>query len=159
MIFRRAQPAEAERLSRIAQAAKAHWPYPPDQLAAWRNELTLSARGIADRPTHVVEVAGEVVGFYQLLPAPNDWLLEHFWLLPRAMGRGLGRALLRQALEVARAGGAVGLAIDSDPYAEGFYRDCGAEPAGSLPAPIPGEPDRVRPQLRLAASNPSPASS
>jgi hypothetical protein len=37
--------------------------------------------------------------------------------------------------------------IDSDPNAEPFYLACGAERTGAIPAPIAGQPARVRPQL------------
>jgi hypothetical protein len=47
------------------------------------------------------------------------------------------------------AGGASGLLIDADPNAELFYIACGATRFGEIPAPITGQPDRVRPQLEL----------
>ena len=37
--------------------------------------------------------------------------------------------------------------VDADPNAESFYLACGANRCGEVPAPIPGEPGRVRPQL------------
>jgi len=37
--------------------------------------------------------------------------------------------------------------VDADPNAESFYLACGADRCGEVPAPIRGEPGRVRPQL------------
>lgn len=37
--------------------------------------------------------------------------------------------------------------VDADPNAESFYLESGAVRRGVVPAPIPGEPERVRPQL------------
>jgi predicted N-acetyltransferase YhbS len=66
------------------------------------------------------------------------------------LGQGVGRALLAQALGHARAAGHAALHIDADPHAEAFYRRCGAMRIGATAAPIDGQPQRVRPQLRLS---------
>ena len=42
------------------------------------------------------------------------------------------------------------LHIDADPHAERFYLACGALRVGAVPAPLEGEPQRVRPQMALA---------
>ena len=72
---------------------------PDEQLAA-----------ILDDPANSVHVLmhhGEPAGFYELdrrnRPVVN---LSYFGLLPHALGRGMGRALLRHAVEAAWAGGA-----------------------------------------------------
>jgi GNAT superfamily N-acetyltransferase len=56
---------------------------------------------------HVLMHQGEPAGFYELdrrnRPAVN---LSYFGLLPHALGRGMGRALLRHAVDTAWAGGA-----------------------------------------------------
>ena len=77
-------------------------------------------------------------------------MLEHFWVLPGQMGKGVGRALLVYARGLAAAGGANRISIDADPYAERFYRACGANTVDIKAAPIPGMPQRVRPQMLLA---------
>jgi ribosomal protein S18 acetylase RimI-like enzyme len=92
-------------------------------------------------------VDGRRAGFYTLAPAPRDWELDNLWVDPRCMAQGIGRTLLRHALQAARAGGAMRVHVDSDPNAEPFYLACGAVRTGSVPAPIPGDPGRVRPQL------------
>jgi len=67
--------------------------------------------------------------------------------LPQFMDRGIGRALVAHALETALRGGASSVTVDADPNAESFYLTCGAERCGEVPAPIPEQPERVRPQL------------
>ena len=57
--------------------------------------------------------------------------LLHLWVLPEAMGRGVGRSLFRHALERARILGFRELEIESDPNAEGFYRRIGAHRVGT----------------------------
>jgi predicted N-acetyltransferase YhbS len=65
------------------------------------------------------------------------------------MGKGVGKALLQHMLSHARSSGQELLAIDSDPFAKGFYLALGGYEIGQVHAPIPGIPDRVRPQLLI----------
>ena len=63
---------------------------------------------------HVLMHDGEPAGFYELdrrnRPVVN---LSYFGLLPHAIGRGLGRALLRHALEAAWAGGTRAVTVNT----------------------------------------------
>ena len=45
---------------------------------------------------------------------PRNWRVEHFWVLPAAMGRGIGRAMLKYAVGIAAQGGTIALEIDAD---------------------------------------------
>jgi GNAT superfamily N-acetyltransferase len=150
MLIRRAVEHEASALSAIAMAAKAYWPYTPSQLKAWRDDLTVSAELIASSPTYIAELEGEIGGFYSLVNESETWSLEHLWVAPSHMRRGLGRALLSHAMDVAARNGAASIAIDADPYAEAFYIACGARRVGVIAAPVEGDPARQRPQLLLA---------
>ncbi len=147
--IRRARVDEAVELSAIAVASKATWCYPAAALAGWHDQLTVTTDTIAGCPAYVIEEDLRVRGFYVLLPALPHWELDHFWVAPAAMRRGVGRALLAHAAGVVARGGATGLAIDADPHAEAFYLACGAQRVGAVAAPIPGFPDRTRPQLLL----------
>jgi GNAT superfamily N-acetyltransferase len=154
---RRAREADSTELTAVAHEAKSHWGYAPEQIVAWRDDLTVSAASIARWPTFVAELDGRIAGFTQLSEAGGEIELEHMWVRPAAMGRGAGRALLDRATAHARAAGRATLHIDADPNAEAFYVACGAVRVGVLPAPIRGEPGRVRPQLTLATGDPGGA--
>lgn len=140
---------EAGALTALAFAAKAHWGYPAETMEAWRDDLRITPEMLA-RPHGIACADGRVAGFYTLVPAPGDWELDNLWVDPRCMAQGIGRALVRHALAAARAGGAARIRIDSDPNAEPFYLACGAVRHGTVAAPIPGDPSRVRPQLVFA---------
>jgi ribosomal protein S18 acetylase RimI-like enzyme len=149
--IRPAQGREAEALTAIALDAKAYWGYPADTIESWKHELTVLTQTITSRPTFVAVLGDEIVGFYSLSPSHHSWELDHLWVLPRFMDRGIGRALVAHALETAARGGASSVTVDADPNAESFYLACGADRCGEVPAPIPGEPGRVRPQLAFRA--------
>ena len=97
-------------------------------------------------------VEDEIAGFCSLVPSNPSRELDHLWVLPQFMDRGIGRALVAHALETALRGGASSVTVDADPNAESFYRACGADRCGEVPAPIPGQPKRVRPQLAFRAT-------
>ena len=147
MNIRPAQGHEAEALSALALKAKASWGYAADTIELWKQDLSISTDAITSRPTFVAAVGDEIVGFYSLLPSNHSWKLDHLWVLPQFMDRGIGRALVAHALETAARGGACSVTVDADPNAESFYLACGADRCGEVPAPIPGQPKRVRPQL------------
>ncbi len=146
--IRRALPSEARLLCDLALEAKRYWGYSGDQMEDWRETLRLSGENIeATNPTFVAGIGEEVAGFYSLVPGTAAWELDHLWVRPRFMRAGIGRALFEHALATAHARGALLVTIDADPNAESFYLACGAERVGAIPAPIAGQPARVRPQL------------
>lgn len=158
MKLRAARDEETELLSALAFESKAHWGYSAAQLEAWRHNLALSRHLVDSGLTWLAEAEEGVLGFFALEKVLPNWSLEHLWVRPGCMGRGVGRAMLVRALELARQGAASGIAIDADPYAEAFYLACGAIRVGAQAAPIDGAPLRVRPQLllRLSPSLPLP---
>jgi GNAT superfamily N-acetyltransferase len=151
--IRAARVDEAAALTSLAFASKAHWGYAGEVLSGWRKDLEISAAGIAAKPTFVAMLDGTIAGCYALSPADAVWKLDYLWVHPQHMGRGVGRALMAHAAAIAARGGASSIAIDADPNAEAFYLACGAARKSVLPAPISGEPDRVRPQLTLAIAD------
>ncbi|HEX7518237.1 MAG TPA: GNAT family N-acetyltransferase [Chthoniobacterales bacterium] len=125
-----AKPHDADVLTEIAYAAKRHWGYPERWIESWRDTLTIRAEFIAANVTYCAMEDARTVGFYLLTNGSGGLHLDHLWITPRAMGRGIGRALFEHALEQARRLGHRTLKIESDPNAEGFYARMGARRVG-----------------------------
>jgi len=126
----RAKPDDAAVLTDIAFAAKRHWGYPEKWIESWRDLLTIRPEFIANHETYAAILDGRTVGFYAL-GRKNDRLdLLHMWVLPNAMGRGVGRSLFVHGVERARELGCRELEIEADPNAEGFYQHMGARRVG-----------------------------
>jgi ribosomal protein S18 acetylase RimI-like enzyme len=149
MNIRRARESEATALSALAFDSKQYWGYSPQDVERWLPGLIVSSNDIASKPTFVAEIENEVAGFYLLTPKPQAWELDHLWVMPKFMRRGIGRALLAHAANSARLMGISSIVIDSDPNAEPFYVACGATRQGVVAAPSAGNPGRFRPQLEL----------
>lgn len=153
MNIRPAAESEAEVLSDLVMRAKSHWGYSAEALEGWRPELAVSPTNVRAGPAFVAVVGAEVVGFYSLRTSRTTWELDNLWVLPKFMHQGIGRALLAHALATAARGGATEVTVDADPNAESFYLECGAIRRGDVAAPIPGQPNRVRPQLAFVQPN------
>jgi GNAT superfamily N-acetyltransferase len=126
----RANPDHATVLTNIAFAAKRHWGYPEKSIESWRDVLTVRQEFIASHETYIAILDGLAVGFYALGRNDDRMDLVHMWVLPGAMGRGVGRSLFIHGLERMRELGCRHLEIESDPNAEGFYQHMGARRVG-----------------------------
>jgi GNAT superfamily N-acetyltransferase len=126
----RAKPEDADALTEIAHAAKRHWGYPERWIQSWRDILTMRPEFIAANVTYAAIEDNRAVGFYLLTTESDGLHLDHLWILPHAMGRGIGRALFEHAVEQTRRLGHRTLKIEADPNAEGFYACMGARRVG-----------------------------
>ncbi len=127
----RAKPDDAAVLTDIAFAAKRHWGYPEKWIESWRDLLSVGPEFIANHETYAAIIDGRVVGFYALVHKDDKLELVHMWVLPVAMGRGIGRSLFMHVLDRMRRLVCRELEIESDPNAEGFYRHMGARRIGA----------------------------
>ena len=135
----RAQPEDAEALTKIAYAAKRHWGYPERWIESWRDTLTIRAEFIAANVAWCAIEDSRAVGFYVLTNESDGLHLDHLWIAPAAMGHGIGRALFEHAVEQTRELGHRTLKIEADPHAEGFYARMGARRVGEADTEIEGQ--------------------
>lgn len=147
--IRRATANDVDAMTALSLLSKAHWGYSQGQMDAWQGELRVSDSDISEAESHLAIVEQTLAGFYVLRPAGKARCLQHFWVAPAYMGRGVGRALLEHAIGVAAGHNAKFIEIDSDPNAEAFYLAFGAVRTGEVAAAIAGDLSRVRPQLQL----------
>jgi len=147
-MFRAARADECEWLSELAFRSKAVWGYPPDFMQRCRSELTINADSLADGVVEVMDVDGEIVGFYSLERVSVDVAeLGHLFVEPLVIRRGNGRRLLERAARTARGLGFRVLRIQGDPNAERFYQNAGARRVGTRPSA--SIPDRELPVFEL----------
>jgi GNAT superfamily N-acetyltransferase len=140
--IRRAAAGDGRRLREITIASKGHWGYDPERVRTWVDGLHLPSRIASSAELHVADLDGEVVAWAELLPPANGvCVLDHLWVDPPWIGRGIGTSLLEHAAERARRLGATALEIESEPSAVGFYTGLGArhvrDEASSWGRPLP----------------------
>ena len=147
--IRRAYPAEADALNGLIMRSKAHWGYDSALLEAWRSGLTLDPATIADHPVYCAEdtTTGALTGVSHLYPLNDEEVyLDHLFVEPATMGKGIGAALWRHALSWATSHGAHAIVFDADPHARPFYERMGAVVVGWHESTI--VPGRYLPQMR-----------
>lgn len=120
-------------------------------MEACRAELTYSRADLTSPVFHFQVAAsgqGELAGFYAIEKlSDNDVELEALFVLPEFIGKGVGRALMTDAIAAATRWGGRRLIIQSDPNAEAFYRSAGGEVVGTRESDsIPG---RVLPIVEI----------
>lgn len=131
---RTARSEDAAALTEIAFRSKAHWGYSPEFMEACRHELVITSKDCETGLIIVAEENGKLIGFYRLAGTPPKGKLDDLFIDPIYMGKGLGSALYRAALEHARRLGFTTLDIHSDPHAEPFYMHMGAKKIGDIPS-------------------------
>ena len=139
---------DADVLTEIAHAAKRHWDYPESWIEAWRDVLTMRPEFIAGNISYCAIEDDRPVGFYVLTTEEDGIHLDHLWIFPAAMGRGIGRALFEHAVAEARRAGFSCIKIEADPNAEGFYKRMGAVRVGTTISQVCGR-RRELPLLEL----------
>lgn len=132
--------------------SKAVWPWPAGYLEASLPLLAITPDYLARSMSFEVRDPG-LVGFCALANAGgrhDRLLLDHLWINPDAIGRGLGRLACAHLCDVARAHDATELVVLPDPPSEGFYRRQGFEDTGErLASRVPGGPVFSRFRLTL----------
>jgi len=136
----RARSGDAATLTNIAFAAKRYWGYPERWIESWHDSLTVQPDFITTHETYSAVVENRTVGFYALGCKGDRLDLQHLWVLPDAMGQGVGRSLFAHALERVRVLGFGLLEIESDPNADGFYQRMGARRIGTRVTTWEGQP-------------------
>jgi len=144
----RSRSSQSERLTEIAHAAKRHWGYPERWMELWKGALTITPEYISNNGVYSATDGEEVVGFYALIISGDKATLDHLWVDPKYIGRGLGKALFNHAVENAADHHVSVIEVESDPNAEGFYKHMGARRIGETSSELDGQ-ERVLPLLSL----------
>jgi GNAT superfamily N-acetyltransferase len=132
--IRDAQAADAPALTRLVRNSGA---YDGAYRVMVASQL-IDAAYLAANPTRVsVDDREAIVGFASLLVpgrgVAGEAELDFMFVADDRQGRGVGRALMADAVAVARGMGVGRIHIVSHPPAEPFYRSVGAERVGEVP--------------------------
>lgn len=141
-------PDQAKTLTQIAFAAKRHWGYPERWIQLWSPILTITPEFIERNVTHVAFLDKTAVGFFAISLEGEKASVEHLWVLPEHIGKGIGAKLFKNMLSKCRELGVRVVEIESDPNARGFYEHMGAKKVGEIVGEVDGQP-RILPLLEI----------
>ncbi len=135
ILIREAKPGEAKLLTNIALQSKAHWGYSQDLIELWRSELEVTSELITNSICFVVEVDGQVKGFWCRIP--KEGLSKgRYYIEPESIGKGYGKLLWSAVTVKAKELKVKYLTWESDPNAVGFYLKMGAKQIGTTDSKI-----------------------
>jgi GNAT superfamily N-acetyltransferase len=100
-------------------------------LLAHPEVLVWSGEAIAAGRVRVAVEDGAVAGFATTVPVDGGLELEDLFVEPDRMRRGLGRRLVEDVLDVARADGVEHVWVTANPHAMAFYTAVGFVPDGT----------------------------
>lgn len=147
--IRRAIPADADVLTRIAIAAKRHWDYPERWMQIWAPQLTFSPGYFDENESWVAEADGIPAAFYTLQEKDGNGWIENLWVSPVFIGKGIGRRLFLHASARSRSKGHLILRLEADPNALGFYQKMGMRQIDWRRYEIEGQP-RILPIMEIS---------
>ena len=129
--FRPARREDAETVFNITKASiggLAWVSYSPNQIENWMGERTPAfyEELIANGRMTVCLRGGAIVGFVDAEPGE----VTRLFILPEAVGVGLGQRLLEIGIAQARLGHTGPIRLEATINAEGFYRKCGFRSIG-----------------------------
>lgn len=145
-----AEAKHAELLRDTLISSKGYWGYSQEQLEQWRSNLKFEEEYIVRNRVKLILKDKEVIGFFAIVKGDSDEL-DHFWLLPEAIGKGYGNLVFAQILAECKTLNITAFYIISDPDAEGFYLKKGALKVGE----VYSEPQkRMLPKLKFTLAIP-----
>jgi len=166
-MIRHAKKSQAEILTKISFKSKGYWGYPRKYFNRWSDELTITSDYIRKNDVFVFENEnnGETIGYYSIVELEDDievsgikinkgFWLEHMFIEPEFIGKGIGRRMFDHLRERCDARGINELGILADPNSRGFYEKMGCKYQREYPSTIE---NRTTPFLLLQLRSSYPA--
>ena len=117
---------DAIKLTEIALKSKAFWGYSKELIESWQNDLTVTSTMISECTVYKFLVDNAVAGFYVLNPSKGNSIeLEMLFVLPKFIGKGIGKQLLHHSFKEAIKLNTTSMTLLADPNAVPFYNSQG----------------------------------
>jgi GNAT superfamily N-acetyltransferase len=134
IVIRDARVEEQWSLIELQRRASMHWDAYREQLAAHPDAIELPIDQITDGLVRVAERDADIVGFAVLFqPVEGACELDGLFVEPAHMGAGVGRALVQDAVRIARDRGATRIDVVANLEAVGFYQRVGVTGTAEVP--------------------------
>jgi GNAT superfamily N-acetyltransferase len=125
--------AERLALEELQRRASLIWEETRADLLTYPDAIVLPQVQLEEHRVRVAEIAGVPVGFSAMLPhAGGLWEVDGLFVEPALWGKGVGRALMADAIERASLEGARKIEVTANPRAEGFYKKMGFAAVGPV---------------------------
>ncbi len=130
----KAERADCNTLTEISKAAKAYWGYAQEWLDLWEDDLTITPQHLEKDKIYKLVQSEEILGFCVISDQEGVLEIEHLWIRPEQIGKGLGKFLLQKVLDQVITQSHVTLSVVADPNATGFYEKFGLKTVEYIPS-------------------------
>lgn len=143
----RATEKDHIKLTEITVDGKAFWGFSKEQLAIWKDDLTVSRDYISANETYNLFLDSSIIGYYSFLKMSDDQIiLDNLFLFQKYIGQGFGTLLMNDFLERVKKSGFSTIILEAEPNAEDFYKKFGFSTYGLVESKIKG---RLLPKMKL----------
>ena len=143
----RATEKDHLKLTEITVEGKAFWGFSKEQLAIWKDELTVTRDYISANETYNLFLDSSIIGYYSFLKMSDDQIiLDNLFLFQKYMGQGFGTLLMNDFLESVKKLGFCTIILEAEPNAEQFYEKFGFSTYDHRESNVKG---RLLPKMKL----------
>ncbi|MEQ8925156.1 MAG: GNAT family N-acetyltransferase [Fulvivirga sp.] len=112
-------------LTSLMRNSKSYWGYEQKLMDKWQDELTITKEFIENNHVFKIVVKSVIVGFFAYSTIESLARLQSMFILPNKIGKGLGAFMMDTFLDELKEGPVDFIVLESDPNAEGFYKNFG----------------------------------
>lgn len=124
--IRSARIKEAEILTNLAAESEAYWGYDEEFMEIYMIIYSITPDNISENPTYVIENEKEIMGFYNVVQEGYLGYLEYFYIKPEYMGKGFGKIMWENMVDVCENLGILEIELVTSHQAMDFYIKMGA---------------------------------
>jgi len=137
MKIEKAQNVDAIDLTELTIHSKSYWGYSLEQIAQWKDDLTISVEYINQAEVYKLIKENQLVGYYSYLELDNKKVkLDNIFLEPDFIGKGYGKVMINHFIQHVKDKGYERIELESEPNAEKFYQNLGFKVIGWLESSI-----------------------
>ena len=135
-IVRKALISELEKLNELAARSEAYWGFDESHMEAFKRLCALREAHFKKGCVFVIEKDGEIAGFYCLAAKEADFELEHFYVDPEHIAKGLGKTLWLHMRTFCIHRKIREVTIVCSDFVKGFYLKMGAASLGQVESTV-----------------------
>jgi len=137
MKIKKAHRTDANKITDLTIRSKDFWNYGAEQIAEWKDDLTVTSDYIDENQVFKLSVENEIIGFYAFNSQDKNTVkLNFLFVEPKFIGKGYGKILLNDFLKRMEETDYDKITLDADPNVENFYTRAGFKVVGRLQSSI-----------------------